>query len=175
MTRRSPRPGRRRCSSAPCASILLAQGHDQEAHATLKGALEHVPTEQQAAVWQALGEFALGKNDLSGAREAFQHSARLEPDNPQPRLALFDLALAADDEPAIRAAVDGLKTLGGPNSIYWLKDAAKGNRVSSRLDGLAGPSALVWRLARGRSCSTCVPRRRWTPPRSRAGSKRPPG
>ena len=94
------------------------------------------------------------------------------PDNPQPRLTLFDLALTADDEPAIRAAVDGLKALGGP-------------MISSKTPPKGIVSALAWRTGRAerthlaagerRSCSTFVPRQTRTPPQSRAGSKRPPG
>ena len=45
--------------------------------------------------------------------------AELQPDNPEPRIALLDLAIAAGDEAAIRAEVEALKDVGGPRGHYW--------------------------------------------------------
>ena len=66
-------------------------------------------------LWKALGTLAAGQNDPAAARQAFTEWARLQPDSPESRASLFELALASGDE----AEVEALKSVGGPKAPYW--------------------------------------------------------
>ena len=101
------------------AQILNAQGHAKAAKTALQEGATKVPPTQRLAIWKALGEFALGQSDTTGAVQAYREWSRLQPDNPEPRVTLLDLALATGDDIAIRAEVEGMKEVGGPNSPYW--------------------------------------------------------
>ena len=101
------------------SNILLARDHVKDARATLTGALDRVPEGQRPSLWKALGELAAGQNDPAAARQAFTEWARLQPDSPEPRAALFELALASGDEAAVQAEVEALKAIGGPKAPYW--------------------------------------------------------
>ena len=127
------------------ASILLAQGHVKEAHATLRNALGRVPAEQRPALWKALGEYYAAQSDLAAARDAYQEYSRLEPNNPEPRILLLDLALTAGDDAAIRIEVSALKAFGGPNSLYW-RLARVRELLRDRPQGKAEPAEEASRL-----------------------------
>lgn len=100
-------------------SLLLDLGHAREARAALLDELNRVPADEQPQIWKALGELAVRQSDPASARHAFGEWARLQPDSPEPRAALLELALASGDDKAIRAAVDAFKSIGGPRAPYW--------------------------------------------------------
>src|SRR5262249_40676409 len=83
------------------AQILLLKGQVHEARKALSAALEKVPAGQKPLLWKALGDFYTAQGELTDARAAFEQWARLEPDNPEPRVSLFQLAAAADDDAAV--------------------------------------------------------------------------
>jgi tetratricopeptide (TPR) repeat protein len=98
------------------ASIMTGQGHTAAARILLRAGLERVPSDQQPLLLKAEGELAAGQDDQAGTRRAYTAWARLRSDDPEPRIGLVDLAIAARDETARRAAVDALEEVGGP---YW--------------------------------------------------------
>src|SRR5262249_29383049 len=101
------------------AQILLLKGQVHEARKALSAALEKVPAGQKPLLWKALGDFYTAQGELTDARAAFEQWARLEPDNPEPRVSLFQLAAAADADAAVARAIDALKGVGGANAYYW--------------------------------------------------------
>lgn len=132
------------------ASLLLGQGHVKQARAALDDGLARVPAEQRWQIWKALGELAVRQGDPASARHAYGEWARLRAESPEPRAALLELAINGGDAVAIRAAVDALKGVGGPNAPYWrlarieelLRDPAGGTTPapapsSARLDEAA--------------------------------------
>ncbi|WP_406701323.1 tetratricopeptide repeat protein (plasmid) [Singulisphaera sp. Ch08] len=101
------------------ASYLLALGHLKEARSTLLDGLNRVPSDQRSQIWKTLGELAVKQDDRVAARHAFGQWAKLQPNSPEPRAALLELAMNAGDDAAIRAEVDALKGIGGPKAPYW--------------------------------------------------------
>ena len=100
------------------AGLKYSLGHTIEARAVLLEALDRVPPDQKPTVWTALSDFYVMQKDLIAARKSYEEWARLQPDNPEPRLALLDLALTAGDEAEIHARAEGLSEIGGPLSPY---------------------------------------------------------
>ena len=101
------------------ASIMTGQGHAKAARVLLRAGLERVPSDQQPMLLKAEGELAAGQDDQAGARRAYTAWARLRGDDPEPRMGLVDLAIAAEDAAGLRAAVDALKDIGGSRGPYW--------------------------------------------------------
>ena len=128
-------------------SIMTGQGHAKGARVLLRSGLERVPSDQQPMLLKAEGELAAGQDDQAGACRAYTAWAQLRCDDPEPRMGLVDLAIAAGDEAALRAVVDALKDVGGPRGPYWrlarvaelLCDRPGAPPVAPRLDE-AGPS-----------------------------------
>src|SRR5262249_3593950 len=73
------------------SNVLAGQGHEQGARAALADGLERLPKAQQGPLYQALGDLCLRQKDLPGARKAYTAWAQLEPDAPQPKLAMLNL------------------------------------------------------------------------------------
>ena len=101
------------------ARYLLAKGDAKAAGAAMADGPERVPAEQRPALARALGEFHLGRNDRDAARRAFLDWAGLEPGSIDPQIALLNLAIAAGDDRAVDRAVEALKAIGGPSSLFW--------------------------------------------------------
>ena len=101
------------------ASMLSLKGLLNEARDVLVDSLKRVPDEQKPLLWKTLGDFDRARGDLSAARQAYNAWIELQPDNPEPRLSLVDLAITSDDPSAISAAVEALKGVGGPKSQAW--------------------------------------------------------
>jgi len=101
------------------ASYQLALGHVKPARALLFDGLNRVPENQRPQIWRSLGELAVTQSDLVSARDAFSKWAQLVPNQPEPRAALLELAMKSDDAKAIRAEVEALKNVGGPDAPYW--------------------------------------------------------
>lgn len=101
------------------ASYLLAQDRAKEARNSLLEGLNQVPPDQRPQLWRSVGELALKQGDRASARDAFGQWAKLQPDRPEPRAALLELALSTGDATAIRAEVEALKGIGGPQAPYW--------------------------------------------------------
>ena len=101
------------------ASLLAAKGQVREAKQALLDGLNQIPTEQKPLVWKTLGEFYQAKGDFDSARGSFEAWAKLNPENPEPRLALVEVAFAAGDEAAVGKAIESLRGVGGPKSYYW--------------------------------------------------------
>jgi cellulose synthase operon protein C len=95
------------------AQLLLSQGRDKEGYETLEEGVALVPPDQRPALLKALGDLRRRAKDMFAARKAYTEWAKLAPQDPQPQLLLLELALADDDEPAARAAIDAAKKIGG--------------------------------------------------------------
>lgn len=101
------------------AQVLLIKGRYGDARKALSDALVKVPPGQRPLLWKTLGDFYLSQNDATSARAAYDEWSRIDPENPDPRVSLFRLALAAGDDAAIGRAVEALKGFGGPGGYYW--------------------------------------------------------
>src|SRR5205814_2297454 len=63
--------------------------------------------------------------DLAAARKAYAEWSKLVPDDPRPRLVVLELAIQQGDEPAVHAAVDELKSVGGGDDLAYRLARAK--------------------------------------------------
>jgi cellulose synthase operon protein C len=101
------------------AEILLARGHGRQARDLLSRDIDRLPPSERPQIWKTLAQLDILKGDLARARQDYQEWARLFPDDPRPKLSLFDLAEGQGDDEAIRKAVDGLRELGGTEGPIW--------------------------------------------------------
>lgn len=101
------------------ATILARQGHLGEARKALVAGLETVPKEQKSVLWKSLGEFHQAQKDYVSATQAFQGWAALQPENPEPRLALFQVAMLKGGDAEIARYTDELRAVGGERSYFW--------------------------------------------------------
>ncbi|WP_435011794.1 tetratricopeptide repeat protein (plasmid) [Tundrisphaera lichenicola] len=119
------------------AQLLLDQGRGREARDLLESVTGKVPVGDRPEVWEALGRLDASRGDLAGARSAFTEWGRLLPEDPRPRLALLDLAEAVGDEATLRATVEALRSIDGPEDIAWRLSRAQQllwERTSNALD-----------------------------------------
>jgi tetratricopeptide (TPR) repeat protein len=119
------------------SEILLARGHGRQARDMLTlgrarregeppgSNIESLSPPDQALIWNALGQFDVRQGDVGRARQDYQEWARKFPDDPKPRLCLFDLAEAQGDEETIRKAVESLRNFGGAEGPIWQIAKAK--------------------------------------------------
>ena len=101
------------------ATILVRQGHLNDARRALVEGLDRVPKEQKSLIWKSLGELAQGQKDYPTAGVAYQHWAEVQPENPEPRLALFQLALLKGDESEMDRYIKELRAVAGERSYFW--------------------------------------------------------
>ncbi len=103
------------------ASMLITKGRYQDARRALTDGLDRVPPAQRPLLWKNMGEFYRnpGVADPAAARAAYEQWARLQPANPEPRVALFDLAVASGDDRAVAGALAGVKEVAGPKGGAW--------------------------------------------------------
>jgi tetratricopeptide (TPR) repeat protein len=119
------------------AHVLSTQGRDKDAYETLEEGVGLVPSDERPTILKALGDTHRRLNNLSAARKAYAQWAKLSPQDPQPLLLVLELALAANDEPAIAATVASAKKVGGlaeqlANAFVLLKDPAGGETQEAR-------------------------------------------
>ena len=108
--RRSGSPGPRPCSTSAEAG--------RPARPCSKGATK-LPLFDRPTLWEGLGRLDVARGDLLKARDSFTEWSRLLPDDPRPRLALVELALASGDESSVRSTVETLRELGGSSDGAW--------------------------------------------------------
>ena len=121
------------------ASLLMTKSRPKQARTTLVEGLTKVAPEERPALWKTLGDYYMAQNDLANARKAFTEWAKLSPEAPEPRMMLFDLALATNDEELIKAELEAMRNVGGSESIYFrlarvqdlLRDRAKSVKISA--------------------------------------------
>jgi tetratricopeptide (TPR) repeat protein len=101
------------------ASIMTGQGHAKAALALLRNGLKRTADDQKPTLLKAEAELAAAQDDHAAARRACAEWASLRGNDPEPRMALVDMAITTGDMQALRAAVDALKDIGGPLSPYW--------------------------------------------------------
>lgn len=99
--------------------FMLERGEIKGARDVLVQGLDKVPTEQRPLAWKSLGEFYQNQRDYRAAQGAFEEWSKLQPDSPEPRLALLNLAAAANDQAGMAAQVEKLKSIGGEDSLFW--------------------------------------------------------
>lgn len=107
------------------SSLLDLKGQTRESIKALQDGLARVPAEQKPLLWKSMGDSCLARKQFDKARAAFEEWARLQPENPEPRMALVELALARGDEPAIAGAVEAVREVGGAGSYHWRLARAK--------------------------------------------------
>ena len=100
------------------ARILTERGHGKEARDGLLTSLEHLPAAEHPAVWAFLGDLHSAQGDRDQARRAYSEWARLQPDDPRPRLVLFEQAASSGDQEAIRQGLQALERIAGPEGLH---------------------------------------------------------
>ena len=130
------------------ARLALRKGEVKAARLALAEGIEKVPADQLPGLWRAIGEFHLTQADPANARRAYLEWAKLQPDIPEPRVALLNLAIESGDDPAIAAEVEALRRIGGPGSVPWKVARAEyllRDRPRSELSpaGLGEAAALI--------------------------------
>lgn len=100
------------------ATVLISQAHISEAKRVLTEGLARLPKEQRFLLWKSLGEIYAGQKDYDNATKAYQQWVELQPMSPDPRIALFELAIARNDEAAIARAIEDVKKVAGERSYY---------------------------------------------------------
>lgn len=113
------------------AKLLSGLGRGREARERLGRDLDRLPPDERTEVRMALGRMLAIQGDIAAARNTFEQAARCQPDSPQPRLALLDLALASDDETALRATVETLRSRGEDDPVWRLGRATELLRLAS--------------------------------------------
>jgi cellulose synthase operon protein C len=101
------------------ASFLTLKGRVNDARAALSDGLARVPDEQKPLLWKSLGDLDRARGDRAHATEAYAQWVKIQPGNPEPRLALVNLALSGNDPAAITSAVASVREVGGAKSRYW--------------------------------------------------------
>ena len=91
------------------ARILTTLGRGREARNVLLNAVNRLPIGEREEVWRALLLLCRAQADPDTSRATFDAWLRLVPGDPQPKLALFDMAIEANDPKAIATALAALK------------------------------------------------------------------
>jgi tetratricopeptide (TPR) repeat protein len=100
------------------SSLLMLKARNNSARDALVDGLGRVPLEQKALLWKNLGDFYKAQKAFGSARDAYDEWAKLQPENPEPRIAQFELALAGGDDAAIAKALDAVKDVSGLRGYY---------------------------------------------------------
>ena len=119
------------------AGLLIRVGRGREARAVLAADPSTMPVADRPAVLQALGDADRAQGRPAEARAAYAAWSQLMPEDVAPRLALLDLALAAEDRDGADAAIATLRDLGGEEDVAWMLC-----RAQQLLRPGAGPAAL---------------------------------
>lgn len=141
------------------ASMLMTKGQYPDARRALTDGLDRVPAAQRPLLWKNLGEFYRnpGVADPAAARASYEQWARLQPANPEPRAALFDLAVASGDDRAVLDALAGVKEVAGPKGGAW-RHARFEDLLRARPGEAPDPSRDAARLAEAEALAAEVKR-----------------
>jgi len=101
------------------ASILVMKGDVTKARDALVDGIGFCPAAQKPLLWKTLGELYQARRDLPSAAAAFKEWAKLEPDNPDPRIAQVLVAIEEGDEKTIEAAIQSVRDVTGARGYYW--------------------------------------------------------
>ncbi|MFO0907022.1 MAG: tetratricopeptide repeat protein [Isosphaeraceae bacterium] len=101
------------------SAALVQKGEVNAARDTLNDGITNVPREQKPRLWKALADFDFRRKEYKLAKNEYEEWAKLEPSNPDARLALLETAIASDDEPGIARAVEAVANASGPRGYQW--------------------------------------------------------
>jgi tetratricopeptide (TPR) repeat protein len=101
------------------SSYLAMKGDVGKAKAALLEGLTRAPVEERSLLWKTLGDTYVALREYPSAKDAYNAWARLQPTNPDPKVALVELAIAAGDEPAIDRAVEEVRQVDGERGYFW--------------------------------------------------------
>ncbi len=101
------------------AAILIRQGQINHAIKVLQEGVESVPKEQKSLVWKSLGDFYQSQKNFTSAAQAYRRWAELQPQSPEPRLAIVMTAMFANDEKAVAQGIEELRKVAGEKSYFW--------------------------------------------------------
>ncbi|MGE3817934.1 MAG: tetratricopeptide repeat protein [Isosphaeraceae bacterium] len=101
------------------ATILVMKGDVTKGRDALVEGLQKCPSTQHPLLWKTLGELYQARRDLPSARAAFQAWAKLQPENPDPWIALVLVAIDEGDEANIASAIESIRKVTGEKSHYW--------------------------------------------------------
>jgi tetratricopeptide (TPR) repeat protein len=120
------------------ARLMTLRGRGRAARGTLGHGIDKLPRGDRPRVLVALGRLLAGQGDMAGARQAYNRASDIEPEDPQPRLELLELALGAGDDDAIHEIVEALYRRGGENDLgFQLAKAAELVRKAASRDATA--------------------------------------
>lgn len=91
------------------ARTLTALFRGREARAALIRDVDKLESSDQAEIWIALGQIESARGDHEAARQAYAEWARLQPEDPRPKLVLLELALTEGNETAIKTLVQEIR------------------------------------------------------------------
>jgi cellulose synthase operon protein C len=101
------------------ARLLMTLGRGREARAMLIRDVERLPAADHSVVWKTLTQLCDAQGDRDAARAALNEWAQKVPDDPEPRLALLELAIETGDEPSIRARLEALRPRENQDDLIW--------------------------------------------------------
>ena len=102
------------------ATVLIRQGHISDARKALVEGLDRVPKEQKSLVWREPWRARAGQKDYpTGRRAPTSTGPTSSPRTPEPRLALFQLALLKGDEAEMARYTKELRAVAGARSYFW--------------------------------------------------------
>jgi tetratricopeptide (TPR) repeat protein len=105
------------------ARLLSALNRGREARELVTRDVGRLVPSEQALAWKGLGELLLARGDIGEARDAFERSSKADPQDIQAIRWGFQLALNADDGPAVdrwlAALKDVLGTGGSSHPTYY--------------------------------------------------------
>lgn len=135
------------------AKLMTLRGRGAEARTLLVDDLDRLPPGQRPEAWRALAGLYAAAHRGEEARRAYAKWAELLPQDPYPRLFLFEFARAADDAKTARAQLDALKEIGGEQGLFYRVARAEdllgdhpGEGARARTGRLAEAEALIARL-----------------------------
>ena len=114
------------------ANFLLQLGRGREARQVLGAPPEAMPPLERTALARGRVQLLQALGEREGAREACLEWARLAPVEPEPALALLDLAQQNNDDQAATIALELLRRLGGEDEPYALVGRALDLLLSNR-------------------------------------------
>ena len=121
------RPAGRSPSSTSAGHDPVPARHLNDARRPLVEGLDRVPKEQKTWSRRASAELAPGPEGLPHRRQRHQHWAELQPENPEPRLALLELAMLQGDRVSEMAATP--RSCGPSPAAHHLSAGTPGSRT----------------------------------------------
>ncbi|MFT5390433.1 MAG: putative PEP-CTERM system TPR-repeat lipoprotein [Gammaproteobacteria bacterium] len=126
------------------AKSALVQGKLEATEQHLSALLASSPEDPQG--WLLKGETALHRNDVSGARTAFERALKFDPHNPGAQIGLIQVLLRQRDAPGARRIAEGLVKDAPKFALarYWLGATAQAmdDRETAKAQFLAALSGM---------------------------------